>query len=223
MYLRQAVAKPNSQPSDKTIEAAPQGPADQSPVRVGGHRGFSPPGATSSRQALSPNAAVQQVEAWLRLQQTRRQISGEAGQIAAVSEWGGGQFDYRYDAHGDLVEIREGNGSWTAYTYDAERRLTRVNRSDGDCATYHYDAEDRLASIDQQGTLKRFFYDAEGRVTKIETGQSGAAVYRYDEAGRVTLARTSQVTTTWAYDAHGPGRPHQAGHRRGDPLAGAGL
>ena len=138
----------------------------------------------------------------MRLEHERRQLAGEPGRLDHVTEWGGGHFQYTYDAQGDLTLIVEANGRCRSYTYDHLRRLTAVQHPDGSNTGYTY-AGEHLAGIDDRGAITTYRYDEHGRVAQIQTGQAGASVYEYDQHGRVILARTAHVTTRWQYDTQG--------------------
>lgn len=157
------------------------------------------------RDAPDPAASesLRRVEAWLQTQQQRRHLSGEAGRLDAVREWGEGCFRYAYNPQGDLTEIVEADGRRLHYDYDTRRRLTRVQHADGTATGYAYDHQDRLHEVQDRGVINRYTYDSQGRLTRKYRGRAGAIVYGYDEAGRVVMARTSRVTTTWRYDDQG--------------------
>jgi RHS repeat-associated protein len=138
----------------------------------------------------------------LRLEHERRQLTGEPGRLDQVSEWGGGRFQYTYDAQGDLTVIVEANDRRRSYTYDRLRRLTAVQHPDGSDTGYTYEGE-HLARINDRGVITTYRYDRHDRIAQIQPGQAGASVYEYDQHGRVILARTAQVTTRWRYDMQG--------------------
>ncbi len=183
----------------------------------------------STARAIEPKLqddqgeALRRVEAYLRHEQQRRRLEGEAGRVERVveaaegvrgaAEGVGGDacapavFEYKYDAAGDLVAVREANGLRRYYHYDARRRLVAVElegeKQSELAARYRYDERDRLESVESRGCVTAYRYDEAGRIANIGHGEDEVSVYRYDEAGRVVLARTSQVTTCWRYDAAG--------------------
>jgi RHS repeat-associated protein len=157
------------------------------------------------RQAVGNAAqdAWHRLEAWLHLEQGRRQYTGQSGRVDAVVESGGGRTTYAYDHNGDLMEIVEANGQHRRYSYDGQRRLTQTCHPDGTTTTYIYGDNDRLVEVNDRGIVTRYHYASLGRVTQIRQGKTGAVLYHYDETGRVAMARTPRVATTYAYDAQG--------------------
>ncbi len=151
----------------------------------------------------------------LALEQSRRQVHGEPGQINSVVETGApvragtaqaataqaaparAGSEYRYNGRGDLVEILEPDGRQRRYQYDSQRRLVETAHPDGSLTRYVYQ-DGRLVEMDDRGVLNRFRYDPDGRLAQAERGAE-SAVYRYDTAGRLILARTPEVTNTWEY------------------------
>ena len=156
-----------------------------------------------SRIPAGSDDSLRCVTAFMRRELERRQLSGEAGRIDRVTEWGGGAFGYAYDANGDLIAITEANGRINRFAYDGLRRLIAVQQGAEESKRYGYDAHDRLAEIVEQGIVTRYRYDLQGRIARIEHGQDDVSVYRYDAAGRTVMARTSQTTTCWQYDEAG--------------------
>ena len=156
-----------------------------------------------TRSSALSDDSLRRVTAWMRHEQERRQLSGEAGRIDRVMEWGGGDFRYEYDTNGDLRAIAEANGQTKRYEYDGLRRLIAVHQGAEVTKRYGYDAHDRLEEVDEHGIVTRYRYDLQGRIARIQHGQDDVSVYRYDDTGRVVLARTSQMTTQWQYDDGG--------------------
>lgn len=152
---------------------------------------------------MTETLALQRLEAFLRREQERRQLSGVGGRLERVMEAGGGDFRYEFDAHGDLVGLVEANGRTRRYAYDARRRLAAVEDGAEQRTVYRYDDRDRLAEIDDRGVVTRVRYDGADRAVRIQRGRADVSVYRYDDLGRVVLARTSQVATRWEYDGAG--------------------
>jgi RHS repeat-associated protein len=147
--------------------------------------------------------AVRRVEAWLRLEQERRQFTGEAGRVDGVIEHGGGHSRYVYDEQGDLLEMLEPDGQRRRYVYDGQRRLTMACHSDGPVTTYTYGDSDRLVEVNDRGVVTCYEYDPQGRMTRVREGRTGAVVYVYNQTGRISMARTPRVSTTYEYDDQG--------------------
>ncbi len=84
-------------------------------------------------------------------------------------------YQYAYDAAGNLREIKQNGQPWHSYTYDERNRLKTVWDSKSPLADYSYDGLGRLACRTTNGSKdceQRYFYDGT-RLIAIVAGQNG--------------------------------------------------
>jgi RHS repeat-associated protein len=108
------------------------------------------------------------------------------------------QFEYRYDASGNLAIVKDNLRNITTYLeYDLANRLSKITDSQGHAITYGFDAKNRLSGVTEvlKGTTytSSYTYNADNQpATVIADGKTHS--YTYDLLGR--LSGTSLNTTT---------------------------
>ncbi|HTB61660.1 MAG TPA: RHS repeat-associated core domain-containing protein [Polyangia bacterium] len=118
------------------------------------------------------------------------------------------EYDYTYDASGDLVTVKRPPSSGPIslqYTYDGNHRLlTAVDANGNPARTSTYDDTGRLvADQDGLGNITRYVYDLVARTTTTTHPDTGVAVSTFDDRG-LLLSLTDPLgrTTTHTYDAN---------------------
>lgn len=124
-----------------------------------------------------------------------------------------GQWFYRYDNRGNVIESEDALGRKTRFDYDALDRVTRSVNAQGEEVVLNYDS-DRLSAIEigrtssGDGLKRRFVYDSLNQLTQVEewSGQVWIPidVRALDSKGNV-LQQTNALgqSTLYSYDAAG--------------------
>ena len=108
-----------------------------------------------------------------------------------------GEYDFTYNAQGQLIHVVEPGGVWLSFGYDAAGDQTLVTDSFGDVETSTYDGNHQLESrtFVGQGQEMRldFTYTSQGQVATITrfsdlagTQEVAESFYSYDPLGNVT-------------------------------------
>jgi RHS repeat-associated protein len=108
------------------------------------------------------------------------------------------QFEYRYDASGNLAIVKDNLRNITTYLeYDLANRLSKVTDSQGHAITYGFDAKNRLSGVSEvlKGTTytSNYTYNADNQPATV-SADGKTHSYTYDLLGR--LSGTSLNTTT---------------------------
>ncbi len=108
------------------------------------------------------------------------------------------QFEYRYDASGNLAIVKDNLRNITTYLeYDLANRLSKVTDSQGNSTTYGFDAKNRLSGVSEvlKGTTytSSYTYNADNQPATV-SADGKTHSYTYDGLGR--LSGTSLNTTT---------------------------
>jgi RHS repeat-associated protein len=154
-------------------------------------------------------------------------IVGTATYDAADRLRSDGNFDYAYDAEGDLVsKTPTGGGAPTTYSWNAEHQLTAIHYPDGSTSTYSYDPLGRRIRVTRGGADTRFVYNGlnpqadydsgnhllTGYVTGVGIDSALESVsgdspsyYLSDGLGsvRASTDANGSITGTYAYDSYG--------------------
>ncbi|MEO8132570.1 MAG: RHS repeat-associated core domain-containing protein [Betaproteobacteria bacterium] len=116
------------------------------------------------------------------------------GRIASKSETTAGapvNFDYDYDADGQLTEVQRDGVSVERYTYSPNRNRSSRQSGGNPAEAATYDGQDRLL---QQGTLT-YQFNADGYLT-----QRGADTFQFSTSGELLQAVVGGQTMTYVYD-----------------------
>jgi RHS repeat-associated protein len=109
---------------------------------------------------------------------TASHLSGTYSYNAANRLTADSQFDYAYDANGNLTTKTErATGKVTSYSYDSENQLTRIDLPAGASVTYKYDGLGRRIEKNVSGTVTRYVYD--GQNVLAEYAADGSVTARY--------------------------------------------
>jgi RHS repeat-associated protein len=108
------------------------------------------------------------------------------------------QFEYRYDASGNLAIVKDNLRNITTYLeYDLANRLSKITDSQGHAITYGFDAKNRLSGVSEvlNGTTytSSYTYNADNQPATV-SADGKTHSYTYDLLGR--LSGTSLNTTT---------------------------
>ena len=108
------------------------------------------------------------------------------------------QFEYRYDASGNLAIVKDNLRNITTYLeYDLANRLSKITDSQGHATTYGFDAKNRLSGVSEvlKGTTytSSYTYNADNQPATV-SADGKTHSYTYDLLGR--LSGTSLNTTT---------------------------
>jgi len=108
------------------------------------------------------------------------------------------QFEYRYDASGNLAIVKDNLRSITTFLeYDLANRLSKITDSQGHAITYGFDAKNRLSGVTEvlKGTTytSSYTYNADNQPATV-SADGKTHSYTYDLLGR--LSGTSLNTAT---------------------------
>jgi YD repeat-containing protein len=108
------------------------------------------------------------------------------------------QFEYRYDASGNLAIVKDNlRNITTTLEYDLANRLSKITDSQGHAITYGFDAKNRLSGVSEvlQGTTytSSYTYNADNQPATV-SADGKTHSYTYDLLGR--LSGTSLNTAT---------------------------
>jgi RHS repeat-associated protein len=115
------------------------------------------------------------------------------------------QFDYLYDANGNLVSKTErASGKKTVYTYDADNLLTRIDFPDATSAFYRYDGLGRRIEKSVNGVVTQYVYDGQDILFEYSSGGTLAARYTHGPGvDEVLSVRRGGTTFSFETDAIG--------------------
>jgi RHS repeat-associated protein len=117
------------------------------------------------------------------------------GRLLAVhndGSFGGGHYDYTFDANGNRTSVTSGAGTEN-YTYDALNRLVAVTYPNGDTTTYSYDVAGNQLTKKANGATTNYTYDSSGRLAS-----AGGTTFTYDAAGNLMASGSNSYTWDWA-------------------------
>ncbi|WDL95507.1 RHS repeat-associated core domain-containing protein [Alicyclobacillus sp. ALC3] len=135
-----------------------------------------------------------------------------------------GDYEYSYDADGNLTKVVNGQDGSTiaSYGYDAMNRLTTEVTPSGDTVTYTYDPMGNILSKAVQpsgsstSTTTNYTYNADNQLTAVNSQaftydangnltSSGSDTYKWNELGELTEVDNSSGTpiAIYTYDALG--------------------
>ena len=111
-----------------------------------------------------------------------------------LERFAGEQYDYRYDARGNVIE------EIMPESQPGERFVDRTTTS-------RYDAFDRLIELDEDGLVSTYRYDTDGNLTEMSGPQHQQQIMRYDPFGRLTshdrrFSRSPDQYLTAQFTAH---------------------
>ena len=107
------------------------------------------------------------------------------------------QFDYTYDANGNLTHKTErASGQVTVYTYDSENRMIRIDLPNGTSVTYRYDGLGRRVEKNVNDQAIRYVYDSQDIL--VEYSASGVVNARYTHGPGLDEVLAVQRGTTTA-------------------------
>ncbi len=115
-------------------------------------------------------------------------------------------FEYTYDAAGNLASARDSHGTNTLAFEATTDRLTRIEYPGGKWFEFQYDAVGRRTRrTDQDGKITNYEYDPAGRLDLMKDGDGNLIVdYDYDDAGRLSRKTLgNDVFTTRTYNQAG--------------------
>jgi RHS repeat-associated protein len=115
------------------------------------------------------------------------------------------QFDYQYDANGNLANKTErAAAKVTSYTYDSENQLTRIDFPSNTSALYSYDGLGRRIEKNVNGQIQRFVYDGQDILFEFSTdGTVGARYTHGPDVDEVLSVRRGNTTSFFESDAQG--------------------
>jgi RHS repeat-associated protein len=124
------------------------------------------------------------------------------------------EYQFQYDAVGDLTLVTLPMGATLAYVYDAGRRMTKVTNVRGETRAYTYDNMDNPLTLTTEtatGTVTQShaaMYDDWGRITQSIGAASQIWALAYDKLNNLTsvadpilAGQTSPNTRAYAFDA----------------------
>ncbi len=127
------------------------------------------------------------------------------GQVLTKEHPDGSIDRFGYDNRGNLVSATDTSGT-ILFAYDLADRLTKVSYPGGRFLEYTYDTANRRTSMtDQDGLAVRYSYDALGRLDGVRDQSNETLVsYAYDIVGRLAREdRGNGTFTTYEYDEAG--------------------
>ncbi|MDP3304755.1 MAG: RHS repeat domain-containing protein [Erysipelotrichaceae bacterium] len=119
------------------------------------------------------------------------------------------QFEYRYDASGNLAIVKDNLRNITTYLeYDLANRLSKITDNQGHAITYGFDAKNRLSGVSEvlKGTTytSSYTYNADNQPATV-SADGKTHSYTYDLLGRLSgtsLNTTTPYTTALTYKTH---------------------
>ena len=107
-------------------------------------------------------------------------------------------FDYSYDANGNLVaEIERATGATTSYQYDSDDQLVRIDFPGGGFASYRYDGVGRRIAKNVDGQVTQYVYDDNGILLEYAAGSLVARYTHTPEGVDRVLAVERQGAVTY--------------------------
>lgn len=122
--------------------------------------------------------------------------------------WEGDQLgviqQYRYDGNGNVTMVINGTGDTTRMTYNALNQLTQIIDPMGGTDSYNYDNNGNLLShTDASGCVTTYVYDAADRLIEEYDAMNNVTHYTYDGVGNLTSVQDANGnTTSYQYDAN---------------------
>lgn len=115
------------------------------------------------------------------------------------------QFDYQYDANGNLTSRKErASGKTTTYAYDSENQLVRIDFPDATSALYRYDGLGRRIEKVVNGQTRQFVYDGQDILFEYAAGGTVEARYTHGpDADEVLGVRRGGTNSFFETDAQG--------------------
>ncbi len=129
-------------------------------------------------------------------------------QFSQLGGPGGEQYDYAYDATGNLTGIRDALNLQTSFSYETSfNRLSGFTDARGNGIDYQYDSRGNLTRITYEDlTHEDFTYDSIGNVISATNRRGQVVAYVYNPAGQVTskdYVATPGIDFTYQYDVAG--------------------
>jgi YD repeat-containing protein len=113
----------------------------------------------------------------------------------------GQNFNYRYDANGNLLSVTDAIGRISSYTYDELNRLVTSTVPDGGKTIFSYDVTGHLYTVrDPRGLTTTYQYNSFGDKVRTISPDTGTTTYSYDDTGRLsneTFADAKVVVYSW--------------------------
>jgi YD repeat-containing protein len=119
------------------------------------------------------------------------------------------QFEYRYEASGNLAIVKDNLRNITTYLeYDLANRLSKITDSQGYAITYGFDAKNRLSGVSEvlKGTMytSSYTYNSDSQPATV-SADGKTHSYTYDLLGRLSgtsLNTATPYTTALTYKTH---------------------
>lgn len=163
-------------------------------------------GRVTSLSVLSSPEDGYGVEAHSPWAVVRRYGYDAEGNLRAVSDGQGRDFQLTYDAESRITSWTDRNGGWYRYTYDERHRVTAGRGADGflDCSLTYDDAARVNTYRNSLGRTTTYRFDERLQLVQV-TDPSGASTHReWDENGRlVSWTDPLGRTTRQVFDAAG--------------------
>ncbi len=136
-----------------------------------------------------------------------------AGELSAMQDSRLGEYSYRYNIQGAIVEARKSDGSYLEqYEWDANGNMSRMK--DGGVVTYDIGnrvlrAGDRIFEHSINGEVTRISetgkdmlleYNPEGRLIKCTNPEGVIIEYKYDPLGRRLSKKVGEIETRYDWD-----------------------
>ncbi|MBD1999288.1 putative Ig domain-containing protein [Leptolyngbya sp. FACHB-541] len=133
---------------------------------------------------------------------TKTSLFNDAGKLSQFRSVKNENFQYRYDAAGNLVATISPDGSQSTYTYDNRGNLTKQINALNQETTFTYDATfSRLAGFkDAKGNSVTYGYDTLGNLSGITYADGSSEQFSFDSAGNLTRSvnrRGSEIQYTY--------------------------
>lgn len=141
---------------------------------------------------------------------TRSEERTVSGLLARVTDAGGAQVAYRYDAFDNLLATRDALSNEIAQSWDLRGRRVSIADPDAGTTRFCYDVLGQLKA--QQSAAMRAQAGAGAACpTAADSGLTASAAtgwstYAYDALGRLRQRRDPEYTSTWSYDAYADAR-----------------
>ena len=132
-------------------------------------------------------------------------IRDSQGRITQITDLNGANYNYIYDASGNLVEVDlPGTAAHDAYTYSTDHLLTGETDPRGNATSAQYFPDGRLKSVtDGFGNTTSYTYNVATNTTTTTFPDGGVAVQTNNSFGNtVSLKDPLNRTTTFTYDAN---------------------
>ncbi len=113
----------------------------------------------------------------------------------------GAEWDYGYDARGNLIWATDPLGHHTTYGYSDRDELIAVEEPLGIESSYDYDSGGLLESVTTAGTETSFEYDDAGQLTGIDEPLGKTTTFDYDDAGNLASRNDGESVLDYSYDA----------------------